>query len=262
MIRLPDSILDQLPNEPYRVDKIGMSSSQVLLFSDRVLKIQPVSWESLNEHRMLLWLQGRLEVPKVLAYEVVDGTSYLLMSRLSGTTACDKAAMEDPKRLVRLLAAGLKRLWMVDIKGCPTLMDADVKLRLAKENIESGRTDMEDVESDTYGENGFSDPLDLWNWLVEHKPKEEPVFSHGDYCLPNVFVEDDRVSGFLDLGSAGLADRWQDIALCYRSLKHNYDGTYGETPRPDFDPNTLFQELGIEPDWTKIKYYLLLDELF
>jgi kanamycin kinase/aminoglycoside 3'-phosphotransferase-3 len=121
---------------------------------------------------------------------------------------------------------------------------------------------MEDAESDTYGENGFSDPLDLWNWLVEHKPNEEPVISHGDYCLPNVFVEDDRVSGFLDLGSAGLADRWQDIALCYRSLKHNYDGTYGETPRPDFDPNTLFQELGIEPDWNKIKYYLLLDELF
>lgn len=262
MIRLPDSILDQLPNEPYRVDKIGMSSSRVLLFSDRVLKIQPVSWESLNEHRMLLWLQGRLEVPKVLAYEVVDGTSYLLMSRLSGAMACDQAAMEDPKRLVRLLAAGLKRLWMVDIKGCPTSMTTDVKLRLAKENVDSGRTDMEDAESDTYGENGFSDPLDLWNWLVEHKPNEEPVISHGDYCLPNVFVEDDRVSGFLDLGSAGLADRWQDIALCYRSLKHNYDGTYGETPRPDFDPNTLFQELGIDPDWNKIKYYLLLDELF
>jgi kanamycin kinase/aminoglycoside 3'-phosphotransferase-3 len=262
MIRLPDSITRLLPDEPYLMDKIGMSSSQVLLFSDRVLKIQPVSWESLNEHRMLLWLQGRLEVPKVLAYEVVDGTSYLLMSRLKGTMACDQAAMEDPQKLVKLLASGLKRLWMVDIKGCPTLSNAEQKLSLAKANIESGRVDIAEAEPDTYGGNGFSDPLGLWNWLVEHKPKEELVFSHGDYCLPNVFVEGDRVSGFLDLGSAGLADKWQDIALCYRSLKHNYDGTYGETPRPDFDPNTLFQELGIEPDWNNIKYYLLLDELF
>ena len=30
-----------------------------------------------------------------------------------------------------------------------------------------------------------------------------------------------------DLGRAGIADKWCDIALCYRSLTHNYDGSYG-----------------------------------
>lgn len=97
-------------------------------------------------------------------------------------------------------------------------------------------------------------------------PEEDPVFSHGDYCLPNLFLKEGKVSGYMDLGRSGIADRYQDIALCYRSLKHNYSGRYGGKVytqlNPDFRPESLFEELGIEPDWEKIRYYILLDELF
>ena len=55
---------------------------------------------------------------------------------------------------------------------------------------------------------------------------------------------------------------FDDIALCYRSLKHNFDGTYGGKVYEDFNPELLFEKLGIEPDWDKLKYYILLDELF
>ena len=44
--------------------------------------------------------------------------------------------------------------------------------------------------------------------------------------MPNVFADGDRISGFIDLGKAGKADRWQDLAICYRSLKHNFEGRY------------------------------------
>ena len=75
-------------------------------------------------------------------------------------------------------------------------------------------------------------------------------------------VENDRIKGFIDLDRAGIGDKWNDIALCYRSLKHNFDGTYGGKVYEDFNPDMLFEALGIEPDWEKIQYYLLLDELF
>ena len=71
-----------------------------------------------------------------------------------------------------------------------------------------------------------------------------------------------RTVGFIDLGRGGIGDKWNDIALCYRSLKHNFDGTYGGKVYEDFHPDMLFEKLGLEPDWDKIKYYLLLDELF
>ncbi|MBM6667374.1 phosphotransferase [Lacrimispora saccharolytica] len=81
--------------------------------------------------------------------------------------------------------------------------------------------------------------------------------------MPNVFADGDRISGFIDLGKAGKADRWQDLAICYRSLKHNFEGRYnGGFPYPGYHPDMLFEKLGIRPDWEKLKYYLLLDELF
>ena len=54
----------------------------------------------------------------------------------------------------------------------------------------------------------------------------------------------------------------EDIALCYRSLQHNYNGKYGGKVYKNFNTELLFDELGILPDWEKIKYYTLLDELF
>ena len=77
-----------------------------------------------------------------------------------------------------------------------------------------------------------------------------------------MFLLNDEFSGLIDLGGTGVADKYQDIALCYRSLKHNFDGSYGGEVREEFNPDLLFEKLGIEPDWDKIRYYLLLDELF
>ena len=54
---------------------------------------------------------------------------------------------------------------------------------------------------------------------------------------------------------------WEDIAMLYRSLRHNFDGTYGKV-YPGLDPDSFFEELEIEPDREKIDYYILLDELF
>ena len=41
-----------------------------------------------------------------------------------------------------------------------------------------------------------------------------------------------------------------------------FDGTFGGKVYPDFNPDLLFDALGIEPNWEKIRYWILLDELF
>lgn len=121
---------------------------------------------------------------------------------------------------------------------------------------------MERVEPGTYGTNGLASPAELLTWLIDNKPTENLVFSHGDYCLPNIFINQNKVSGFIDLGRSGIADKYQDIALCYRSLKHNFEGRYGGKIYEDFNADILFDKLGIKPDWDRIRYYILLDELF
>jgi len=69
------------------------------------------------------------------------------------------------------------------------------------------------------------------------------------------------LAGYIDLGRMGVADKWKDIALCYRSLKHNWSGKYARNVYTEVNPDTLFEALGVEPNWEKINYYILLDEL-
>ena len=85
-----------------------------------------------------------------------------------------------------------------------------------------------------------------------NKTIENLVFTHGDYCFNNYFANGNKISCFIDLGKAGVGDMYQDIALCVRELM-DFDYKYTDL---------FFKYLGLVPDYNKIKYYILLDELF
>lgn len=261
-MNVPNKIKEIIGDLSYSKDTIGMSNSQVICFDDMVLKIEKQREESDNEHRMMAWLANKLPVPKVLCSDKEDGINYLLMSRIKGEMSCSTELLANPNHLVKLLGEGLRMLWSVNISKCPYNNSIDNKLRQAEIRVRSNLCNMEDAEPTTYGVNGFENPEKLLQWLKENRPDEELVFSHGDYCLPNIFIKDDQINGFIDLGRSGVADIYQDIALCYRSLQHNFDGNYGGRVYEGFDATILFDELKIVPDWNKIKFYILLDELF
>lgn len=262
MIYTPSGIQKIIENEKYDVDHMGMSDSSVYLFADKVLKIQNTDDEADNEYLMMKWLSGKLSIPEILAYEKNNGRSYLLMSRLNGIMACDDYYMDHLDLLIDLLTKAIHMFWEVDITDCPSKMNLDKKLEMAKYNVEHDFVDMENVQPDTFGKEGFKNPQELLEWLIQNRPEEDIVLSHGDFCLPNIFFLGNNVSGFLDLGKTCAADRYQDIALCYRSLTDNLNGSYGGRIYRNINTDRFFHQLGIEPDWEKIKYYILLDELF
>jgi kanamycin kinase/aminoglycoside 3'-phosphotransferase-3 len=261
-MNFPKSIETILGDRPYSFNTIGMSSAQVICYEDVVLKIEKQSEESDKELQMMEWLSDKLPVPQVLCSEKENDMSYLLMSKISGEISCSSEIIENPKHLVKMLAEGLRMLWKTDITTCPYNNSIDNKLRLAEIRVRNNLCDTEDAEPGTFGANGFESPEKLLEWLKRNRPEEELVFSHGDYCLPNIMIKDNKINGFIDLGRSGIADKYQDIALCYRSLKHNFDGSYGGKVYEDFDALMLFDALQIDPDWDKIKYFILLDELF
>jgi aminoglycoside phosphotransferase len=129
----------------------------------------------------------------------------------------------------------------------------DRKLALAAENIAVGLVDEAEVDARGRAE----DAPGLLRWLVEHRPAaEDLVFTHGDYCLPNILINSEHsgISGFIDLGRAGVADRYQDLALAARSLTYNFG--------PGWE-SLLWESYGLTSlDAAKLEYYVLLDELF
>ncbi|MBO4729719.1 MAG: aminoglycoside 3'-phosphotransferase [Spirochaetaceae bacterium] len=263
-INLPEKIKALVLGKNFTSDDIGKSQVKVLMFDDCVLKIEAASKKNDETVKLMRWLEGKLPVPKVIAYEKDEVTDlqYLLMSKVSGIMSCDDYYMSRPKELCQHLAEALKLLWSVDISDCPRYINLDDKLKEARYRVENNLIDVDDAEPETFGPDGFENPVALLEWLDANRPNCEPVLSHGDFCLPNIFIDGSKLGGFIDLGDTGVADKWWDILLCYRSLKHNADGTWGKKIYSDFKPELLFEALGIEPDWGKIRYYILLDELF
>ena len=259
--KLPEAIRRHIEGKPYRADDIGCSKASVLLFDDMVLKI--AKSDSDKERKILTWLDGKLAVPRLIAFEQQDGYNFLLMSKIPGEMACSEKNMQNPAPAVKALADGLKALWAVEPTGCPNSNTLDITLASARYHLENGLIDPKEIDEDRIYGYGFSGMDDLFAFLDQNRPDEKIVFSHNDYCLPNVFLENDVFSGLVDLGDAGIGDKWMDIALCVRSLEYNLV-KLSKYSRSDYEhyKALLFDELGFAEDEDKIKYYILLDNFF
>lgn len=264
MIYIPEKIKDIVGNQPYTRNTVGMSDSEVLIFPKHVLKLQKRTAETDNEHDIVTWLSGRVPVPEIPEYVVENETAYTLMTRVNGKMLCEEEFLTNPEKLIKIVAEGMKLLWSVDVSECPLRTSRlEERLKAARYNVENGMVDLDNVEPETFGPNGFSNPEDLLIWLEQNRPEEDIVLTHGDFCLPNIFVDNNKVSGFIDLGKMGPADRWQDIAIALRSMEHNFSGRYNNGKAYyRFEPQMLLNELGVEMDEAKNRYYMLLDELF
>ncbi len=260
---LPRDIAAMLKGYNREQNHVGCSSSKVYRYTNSdvtlYLKISPDLREARRECKILRWLAGKLPVPEVRIFTEERGLAHLLLTEVSGRMTCDcpEDTVAEPAEItVGMLADGLLMLQGIDKASCSFDNTLEVKLATALENIENGLVDMSDWNPDT----DFSSPMELYRWLCENKPPEDITFTHGDYCLPNVFIGEKAVTGFVDFGRGGLADKWQDIALCVRSLRYNL-GNIGETEKDKYI-DLLFSRLGLQPDAEKIRYYILLDELF
>ncbi len=205
-----------------------------------------------GEKDALSWLKGKAPVPELLYYETYNGMDYMLTSEIVGQDASREENLADPEQTIRLYAEGLRLLHRIPIEGCPMDRTLKRKLKLAERRVGEGLVREDDLEE----ENGHRKPIDIYRELMDTQPRQEDlVFAHGDYCMPNVILDGNRVSGFIDLGGAGVADRYQDLALAVRSLRHNY--------RTDEYKSLFMAYYGLSHwDEEKIDYYILLDEMF
>lgn len=262
-MRIPDVIRVSLPEMAGAAEDIGRSGATVLDYGDRFLKVQEECNVSANEYFMLRWMQGRIPVPRILAAAQADSRRWLVTSRMPGQYLCTEALLDDQHRLAEICAQALRTLWSVDISTCPTRRTLDDKLCEIEAGLRGGWITREQAGDPTIYDvsaGGFASPAALFDWLLKHRPEEELALSHGDLCLPNIFADGQGLTGFIDVGLAGVADKWVDIEKCLWSMWANTTGFFGGRARP-FDRQLLFDSLDMQPDEEKLRYYGLLDAL-
>ncbi len=260
--KLPKSLNRVLKNGIWQENTIGCSNSKVFYikgissYTNAYLKVMDSSNEELEKDAKILeWLKDKLPVPEVYYYEKYDGREYLLISEIEGFDASNFQNISDPKKLVTILAEGMRLIHNVDITNCPFNQTLDVKIADAKKNVENGFVDEDDFQPEHLGRTAE----EIYKMVLDKRPRtEDLVFTHGDYCLPNIIIRNKKLSGFIDLGRSGIADKYQDIALLVRSLKYKF-----KVDNPQVLIDIFFEKYGLSDiDYSKIEYYILLDELF
>ena len=240
-----DSI-GQSPAEVYKL--IGNNENLYLKYSKEIYK--PTTYCVCREANIIKWLNGKINLPKIAYNENKNGNSSAIMTELKGKIL-ENCGL-PPNEYVKYLVKGLLEIQSIDITECPFVSTVDFRLNELKYLMKNNLTDNDCNNWEESTE--FDSPDELYKWLCQNKPNnEELVFSHGDFCGSNLLLNGNNLE-FIDFGRAGIADKWYDIAFCVNEIKGMFnDEKY---------VNMFFELLDIKPDWEKINYYILLDELF
>ncbi len=255
MTPLPPMLEQALAGRSLLRNNNGRSGGEVLRVSDDAyLKygVGRVAQDIIDEHARLRWLANRVVVPTVLHFETRADAAWLLTSAMPGRTAEAVLDAEPDTRVatVRALAHLLRRWHALPPGDCPFDAGAEVRLHAARLNVETGTVDEADFDDEHLG------------WTAERvlRKVEESlplpfgrVVTHGDFSTGNVFIADGVATGCVDVGRAGVADPYQDLAILWNNL-----GDYG----PELQ-DELLRAYGVaEPDMARLRFHLALDELF
>jgi kanamycin kinase len=169
------------------------------------------------------WAGRFVRVPSVIAFDGDDDGSWLHTQGLPGRSAVDPYWLARPRQAARAIGSGLRMMHdRLPVRDCPwswSLADRLARIRKPEDR----------------------------SLIAEAPAIDRLVVCHGDACAPNtVLLDDGTVSGHVDLGMLGVADRWADLAIASYSLAWNYGGQWEAE---------LFDAYGIDPDPDRISFY-------
>lgn len=193
MIRIPDDLHDRYAAWRWEKAYEWTEGQPTFRLTDvtgdvRYLKVHPVGTGIPDEATRLRWAAGFVRVPRLIEYGSDGFRDWLMTAELSGVDATrHRWRQADPARLATAVGRGLRAFH----DAIPV------------------------------------DECPFWFPGADQDPDADLVVCHGDYCYPNVFLEDgpsgqSTVTGYLDLGAVAVADRWLDLAIALRSLNLNH----------------------------------------
>ncbi len=152
--------------------------------------------------------------PEVVKYSSGE-MDFLLTACVKGEDCTHTDYLAEPRRLCDLLATKLRELHETDFSGCPIMNHTENYLATAEKNYRAGQCDISFFDEK-------STPDGAWRVLQEKKGLlKNDTLLHGDFCLPNIMLDNWRFSGFIDLGNGGVGDRHVDLYWGAWTLKFN-----------------------------------------
>lgn len=198
-----------------------------------ILKVQILpSRNSLKEeYEKIMWMQGKINCPKVFYWNEIGTTKYLLMEFKEGLPSFKYS------NIGHRLGEELRKIHSINIENCPFKNnDVEVLLENCLNKIDSIYPEIKNTYPNENKE-------EIVRFLKKYKPTDK-VLIHGDYSMPNILIDSNGVYSFIDMGDISVSTKYFDLYYFMRSLKINkkidyfdqFKEGYGLT---DIDENSL-----------------------
>ena len=143
----------------------------------------------------------------VLEYLTLN-EDWMLTERVCGEDCTHQLYLENPKRLCDTTAELLRKLHETSFEDCPVQNRSDIYVNTVIQNHKTGNYD-KTAFPDSFG---YKSAEEAWNVASKNlKYLKNDTLLHGDYCLPNIMLNDWKFTGFIDLDNAGVGDKHIDI---------------------------------------------------
>lgn len=203
-----------------------------------------------KEYCILKKLKKYLNVPEVIFYYNKD-IEILLTTQMPGKMSCEDEFIDlYPEDTINLLCKAIKKIQSIKVDEN---LKQDFQTFYIEEEINKikARVDSKELISlpDKKVFDRFKDLKDVIYYLENNTPEGDFYLSHGDVSMPNVFFDVNDLSGFIDVGNAGIRQKWYDITDAYISIRRNFESQIAA--------DEFLKKLGIQ-DKQPIEYYEML----
>ncbi|MER7703607.1 APH(3'') family aminoglycoside O-phosphotransferase [Kitasatospora sp. NPDC097605] len=213
------------------------------------------------ERDRIAWLDGQgVPGPRVLDWYDGDAGACLVTGAVPGVPA-DQVAPEDLRGAWGRIAEAVRRLHELPVRSCPFGRRLDSMVARARDVVVRDAVNPEFLPD----EQRRTPPTELLAAVTREVPRRlvqesaDTVVCHGDLCLPNIVLDPRTldVSGFVDLGRLGQADRHADLAL----LLANARETWTDEVQAQAADTAFADRYGMPLDHDRLRFYLGLDPL-
>ena len=132
----------------------------------------------------------------------------LVTKKIRGRDLTDRRYLDEPRRLASRMGELLRELHERDVSDCPVKNRTAEYLESFEEGYRIGRFDPSYIDKSL----NIRDADTARDYVLKkrHLLCTEALI-HGDFCLPNVIFDGWELSGYIDLGAAGVGDRHIDL---------------------------------------------------
>lgn len=145
---------------------------------------------------------------EVIGYHSSSVGDRLLTAAVKGEDCTYGLYLDNPKKLCDTIAERLRLLHETSFADCPRQDRMSEYLSLVDKNYMTGNYD-HSAFPDSFGYKSASEAYAVLKDGRDGLKNE--VLLHGDYCLPNIMLDNWKFSGFIDLGNGGVGDRHVDV---------------------------------------------------